>query len=174
MGRALEPDAHTIGQWAKAFAEGGPKGLVFEQAGGSPTLDVEQRAELKAAVQELPSQSGIGASNWKAVCQFVPDRFGLALSRSSCLNYPVSSTGQALHRLGFVLKRRRKDCSRRIRRVRKPLWRSTPSWQRRPDELEPGYSLCAKDRAASSPIWPTVGKKSSDDVAPSFRLAPQN
>ena len=40
--------------------------------------------------------------------QFVRDRFGLALSRSSCLNYPVSSTGQALHRLGFVLKRPKK------------------------------------------------------------------
>ena len=36
------------------------------------------------------------------------DRFGLALSRSSCLNYPVSSTGQAMHRLGFVLKRPQK------------------------------------------------------------------
>ena len=32
--------------------------------------------------------------------QFVRDRFGLALSRSSCLNY--------LHRLGFVLKRPKK------------------------------------------------------------------
>ena len=30
------------------------------------------------------------------------------LSRSSCLNYPVSSTGQALHWLGFVLKRPKK------------------------------------------------------------------
>ena len=73
-------------------------------------MDVEQRAELKAAVQQSPSQAGIGASNcnWKAVCQVVRDRFGLALSRSSCLNYPVSSTGQALHRLAFVLKRPRK------------------------------------------------------------------
>ena len=54
------------------------------------------------AVQELPSRSGINLSNWnwKAVRQFVRDRFGLALSRSSCLNY--------LHRLGFVLKRPRK------------------------------------------------------------------
>ena len=33
---ALERDAHTIGQWARAFAEGGPKALVFEQSGGSP------------------------------------------------------------------------------------------------------------------------------------------
>ena len=26
----------TVGQWAQAFAEGSPKGLVFEQTGGSP------------------------------------------------------------------------------------------------------------------------------------------
>ena len=67
-----------------------------------PALDVEQRAELKAAVQGLPEQAGIDLSNWnwKAVRQFVVDRFGLALSRSSCLNY--------LHRLGFVLKRPKK------------------------------------------------------------------
>ena len=36
VGQALEHDAHTIGQWVKAFAEGGPKALVFEQTGGSP------------------------------------------------------------------------------------------------------------------------------------------
>ena len=46
VGRALERDAHTVGQWAQACAEGGPKGLVFEQTGGSPpALDVEQRAD---------------------------------------------------------------------------------------------------------------------------------
>ena len=38
VGRALERDAHTIGQWVKAFAEGGPRGLVFEQTGGSPRV----------------------------------------------------------------------------------------------------------------------------------------
>ena len=50
----------------------------------------------------MPSQAGIGLSNWnwKAVRQFVQDRCGLVLSRSSCLNY--------LHRLGFVLKRPKK------------------------------------------------------------------
>ena len=50
----------------------------------------------------MPSQAGIGLSNWnwKAVRQFVEDRFGLARSRRSCLNY--------LHRLGFVLKRPKK------------------------------------------------------------------
>ena len=57
---------------------------------------------MKAAVQQLPSPAGINLSNWnwKAVRQFVRDRFGLALSRSSCLNY--------LHRLGFALKRPKK------------------------------------------------------------------
>ncbi len=64
MGRALERDAHTIGRWVKAFAEGGPKALVFEQTGVSPASDVEQRGELKSAVQEMPSQAGIGLSNW--------------------------------------------------------------------------------------------------------------
>ena len=38
--------------------------------------------------------------SWKVVRQFVQDRFGQVLSRSSCLNY--------LHRLGFVLKRPKK------------------------------------------------------------------
>ena len=99
---AVGRDAHTIGQWSQAFTEGGPEGLVFEQTGGSPALDVEQRGELRVAVQGLPSQAGIGLSNWncKAVRQFVEDSFGVTLSRSSCLNY--------LHRLGFVLKRPKK------------------------------------------------------------------
>ena len=35
--------------------------------------------------------------NWKGVRQFASERFGIRLSRSSCLNY--------VHRLGFVLKR---------------------------------------------------------------------
>ena len=53
-------------------------------------------------MQELPSQAGVDLSNWnwKVVRQFVEERFGLSLSRSSCLNY--------LHRLGFVLKRPKK------------------------------------------------------------------
>ena len=65
-------------------------------------MNGERQAELKAAVQELPSQAGIELSNWnwKAVRRFVEERIGLTLSRSSCLNY--------LHRLGFVLKRPKK------------------------------------------------------------------
>ena len=53
-------------------------------------------------MQGSPSQAGIDLSNWnwKVVRRFVEERFGLSLSRSSCLNY--------LHRLGFVLKRPKK------------------------------------------------------------------
>ncbi len=53
-------------------------------------------------VQALPERAGIDLANWnwKVVRRFVQERFGLSLSRSSCLNY--------LHRLGFVLKRPKK------------------------------------------------------------------
>jgi hypothetical protein len=33
---ALERDAHTIGDCVEALRQHGPKGLVFEQNGGSP------------------------------------------------------------------------------------------------------------------------------------------
>ena len=57
---------------------------------------------MKAAVQELPEHAGIELANWywKVVRQFVSERFGVSLSRSSCLNY--------LHRLGFAFKRPKK------------------------------------------------------------------
>ena len=50
----------------------------------------------------MPGAVGMGLANWnwRVVHQFVADRFGISLSRSSCLNY--------LHRLGFVLKRPKK------------------------------------------------------------------
>ena len=53
-------------------------------------------------MQALPEKAGIDLANWnwKVVRRFVRERFGLSLSRSSCLNY--------LHRLGFVLKRTKK------------------------------------------------------------------
>ncbi len=53
-------------------------------------------------MQALPEKVGIDLANWnwKVVRRFVEERFGVSLSRSSCLNY--------LHRLGFVLKRPKK------------------------------------------------------------------
>ena len=43
---------------------------------------------------------GLANWNWRVVHQFVADRFGISLNRSSCLNY--------LHRLGFAFKRPKK------------------------------------------------------------------
>ena len=67
-----------------------------------PALDQAQQEELKRAVQESPATSGMELANWywKAVRQFVFERFGVELSRSSCLNW--------LHRLGFSFKRPKK------------------------------------------------------------------
>lgn len=67
-----------------------------------PALNEDQQAQLKAAIQVAPQASGIDLANWnwKVVRTFVQERFGLRLSRSSCLNY--------LHRLGFVVKRPKK------------------------------------------------------------------
>ena len=99
----LERDPHTIGRWASAFGEGGPAALIFEQTGGSPpALDEAQQEELKEAVQQPPVSSGIVMANWywKVVGRFVLERFGIELSRSSCLNW--------LHRLGFAFKRPKK------------------------------------------------------------------
>ena len=50
----------------------------------------------------MPEAAGIGLANWnwRVVHRFVSERFGLSLSRSSCLNY--------LHRLGFAFKRPKK------------------------------------------------------------------
>ena len=67
-----------------------------------PALDEAQREELKEAVQQPPATSGVELANWywKVVRQFVLERCGIELSRSSCLNY--------LHRLGFAFKRPKK------------------------------------------------------------------
>jgi hypothetical protein len=53
-------------------------------------------------VQAAPAAAGIDLANWswKVVRQFIQQRFGRVLSRSSCWNY--------LHRLGFVVKRPKK------------------------------------------------------------------
>ena len=57
---------------------------------------------MKGAVEQLPAAAGIELANWywKGVRQFVSERFGVSLCRSSCLNW--------LHRLGFAFKRPKK------------------------------------------------------------------
>ena len=70
--------------------------------GFPPALGETQQAELRAAIQEPPAMSDIGLANWnwKLVRQFLLERCGISLCRSSCLNY--------LHRLGFAFKRPKK------------------------------------------------------------------
>ena len=57
---------------------------------------------MKGAVEQPPATAGIVMANWywRVVRQFVSERFGISLSRSSCLNW--------LHRLGFACKRPKK------------------------------------------------------------------
>ena len=100
---ALERDPHTIGRWAAAFGEGGPGSFDFRADWGfPPALDQAQQEELRGVVQQPPATSGIELANWywKVVQQYVSERCGVSLSRSSCLNY--------LHRLGFAFKRPKK------------------------------------------------------------------
>ena len=53
-------------------------------------------------VEQPPATAGIQLANWywKVVRQFVSERFGISLSRSSCLNW--------LYRLGFACQRPKK------------------------------------------------------------------
>ena len=112
---ALERDPHTIGRWAAAFGEGGPTALIFEQTGVPSALAKAQQKALRAAVQELPAKSGIELANWTlrqaqeesgaAVCV---GRLGHRVEPQQLPGLPSSPRGQALHRLGFVLKRPKK------------------------------------------------------------------
>ena len=53
-------------------------------------------------MEQPPATAGIVMANWywRVVRQFVSERFGISLCRSSCLNW--------LHRLGFACKRPKK------------------------------------------------------------------
>ena len=97
---ALERDPHTIGR--RPSARGACSPDIRADRWFPPALDQTQQEELKAAVQEPPSTSGIDLANWywKAVQQFAGDQFGIGLSRSSCVNW--------LHRLGFAFRRPKK------------------------------------------------------------------
>lgn len=51
-----------------------------------PALDPAQQGQLKGAIQAPPTEAGIELANWNwmVVRQFVQERFGLVLSRSTC------------------------------------------------------------------------------------------
>jgi transposase len=43
VAKALERDAHTIGEWMENLSEKGAEGLMFEQSGGSPPSSARHR-----------------------------------------------------------------------------------------------------------------------------------
>ena len=102
---AMERDPHTIGRCASACGEGCPEALIFEQTGGSPRpLDQTQQEFLErgggttARCGRHPVWPELAIGRWCS--QFVSERFGISLCRSSCLNW--------LYRLGFACKRPKK------------------------------------------------------------------
>ena len=86
---------HTIGRWLAAFDRpGGPGSLdprPSSLSGGAPRPRSCAAGGSERGGEELPASSGIGLANWnwKVVCQYVSERFGISLSRSTCLNYRV-------------------------------------------------------------------------------------
>ena len=109
-----------------------------------PALDQTQQEELKGAVEQPPATAGIVMANWywKVVRQFVSERFGISLCRSSCLNW--------LHRLGFAFKRPKKRLLKADESKRETFVAEyAVLWEEAQRGLEPGYSL---------PTRPTSGR----------------
>ena len=54
-----------------------------------PALERAQQAALKRGGAGVARQlrHELANWNWKVVCQYVSERFGISLSRSTCLNY---------------------------------------------------------------------------------------
>ena len=139
---ALERDPHTIGRWGVGLRRGracGPD--IRADRWFPPALDQAQQEELKGAVT-----AGIVMANWywKVVRQFVSERFGISLSRSSCLNW--------LTGWGLPSSVPRSGGSRLMSPSGRPSWRSTPSCGRRPNGLEPGYSLLPGGRGIAGEV----------------------
>ena len=107
VARALDRDAHTIGQWTTAFAEGGPRALSFEQSGGSPRAERGSAGRIEGGGAEVAIGSRhqpiqLELEGGAAIC-VGPLR--VVAEPEQLPELPPSTRGQALHRLGFVLKR---------------------------------------------------------------------
>ena len=121
--------------------------------GVPPALSGTQQAELEVAVQELPEAAGIGLANWnwRVVHRFVSERFGLSLSRGSCLNYPRFHGGGLCTGWGLPSSGPRSGCSRRTRPNGSPSWWSTPPCGRRLNGLKREYSLPTRPTSGRTP-----------------------
>ena len=86
-------------------------------------------------MEQPPAASGIDLANWywRVVRQFALERFGMGLSRSSCLNY--------LHRLGFAFKRPKKRLLKADEAKRESFVAEYAALRDETGGLKPGYSL---------------------------------
>ncbi len=86
-------------------------------------------------MEQPPAAAGIQLANWywRVVRQFVSERFGISLCRSSCLNW--------LYRLGFAFKRPKKRLLKANESKREAFVAEYAPGGRRPNGLKPAYSL---------------------------------
>ena len=103
--QALGRDPHTIGRWAAAFGKGGPAALIFEQSGGSPRPLRDAAGGAGTACHGGHRTGQLELESGPSVClgalRHQPEPQQLS-------ELPPSTRGQALHRLGFALKRPKK------------------------------------------------------------------
>ena len=78
--------------------------------------------------------------NWKAIHQFVSERFGISLSRSGCLNYPRLYEGRLCTAWGLPSSAPRSGCLRRTKPNGRPSRRNTPPCGTRQGALAARYS----------------------------------
>ena len=97
VARALERDAHTIGEWGRPSGRQERLLRLLLRPVAPPALQPEQQTVLKTALNGSPQQSGVPLANWTwcGVQQFVRANFRLELSWNGCLRY--------LRRLGFFM-----------------------------------------------------------------------
>ena len=115
--------------------------LLLVQGWTAAATAEAQQAELRAAVRELPAEEGIGLANWnwKVVHRLVRERWGVSLSRSSCLNYPRLHGGRLCTAWDLPSSVPRSAWSRLMR----PSGRGLRGGVRRP--VGRGGTLCRKD-----------------------------
>ena len=100
----------------------------------------------------MPANSGIELANWnwKVVCQYASQRFGVRLSRSTCLNY--------LHRLGFAFKRPKKRLLKADDAQRESFLEEYAALRERLAEPEPGYSSPTRPISVRTPNFGASGR----------------
>ena len=100
---------------------------------------------MKGAVQQLPATSGMELANWywKVVRQYVSERCGVCMSRSSCLN--------CLHRLGFAFKRPKKRLLKANESRREAFVAEYAALGRRPGRPGPRSSLPTRPTSVPTP-----------------------